>query len=207
MKNSRGSPHGSSPRLRGALGMWRSEIQTLRLIPASAGSTDWPPMPRRSRSAHPRVCGEHEAREIARRVFGGSSPRLRGARLSWRCQKDRFGLIPASAGSTGGSMSPAGGLGAHPRVCGEHHERIHSGSLDGGSSPRLRGARDTLDLHRHTVRLIPASAGSTRECFSAWFPAGAHPRVCGEHGGHPQFHPHKHGSSPRLRGARADQYV
>ncbi len=92
----------------------------------------------------------------------------------------------------------------HPRVCGE---RTHIDALtlaETGSSPRVRGTHlQAPDKHR-TSRFIPACAGNAdiqdvRERIKA-----VHPRVCGERlvagkRGHGEC-----GSSPRVRGTRAD---
>ena len=70
----------------------------------------------------------------------GSSPRLRGAHRILLSRLVRYGLIPASAGST--TLLPHSELahGAHPRVCGEHPGDRRGSQQKLGSSPRLRGA-------------------------------------------------------------------
>ena len=80
--------------------MSRERIGSLRLIPASAGSTacsleKWGDM-----WAHPRVCGEHLILTVIPARGLGSSPRLRGARLTSALYRRIGRLIPASAGST-----------------------------------------------------------------------------------------------------------
>ena len=51
---------------------------------------------------------------------------------------------------------------AHPRVCGEHEMPGMYTRPQWGSSPRLRGARKPDVVVFPVLRLIPASAGSTR---------------------------------------------
>ena len=80
--------------------MSRERIGSLRLIPASAGSTacsleKWGDM-----WAHPRVCGEHLILTVIPARGLGSSPRLRGARNHHSKNRPSPRLIPASAGST-----------------------------------------------------------------------------------------------------------
>ena len=175
----------------------------MRLIPASAGSTAWGRCVVLPRTAHPRVCGEHSRVPKVCLCTTGSSPRLRGALPQTVIGAVRVRLIPASAGSTYEPDCSRGPTEAHPRVCGEHVNRIRMLPMRQGSSPRLRGARVGAALDGPVAGLIPASAGSTKpSCPSSWR-SEAHPRVCGEHSC-----PHMKqwlpvGSSPRLRGARA----
>ena len=91
---------GSSPRMRGAphkmwfLLLWRG------IIPAYAGSTSRYTLKPKLTRDHPRVCGEHEPPHPRGFRRGGSSPRMRGARLQARRARGRVGIIPAYAGST-----------------------------------------------------------------------------------------------------------
>ena len=73
-----------------------------------------------------------------------------------------------------------------------------------GSSPRLRGTRDSPAVSGAGGRFIPAFAGNTAPRTSVVILTPVHPRVCGEH-------QHSYadadviaGSSPRLRGTRTD---
>ena len=51
---------GSSPRMRGAPWQELDDVIALRIIPADAGSTMYAPSMSRSRTDHPRGCGEHQ---------------------------------------------------------------------------------------------------------------------------------------------------
>ena len=97
------------------------------------------------------------------------------------------GLIPACAGQTAG--------------------RVRVGSLNAGSSPRVRGrlAGHVGDAVRWG--LIPACAGQTVRVF--WCPllAGAHPRVCGADYTRGLITAESKGSSPRVRGRRLHELV
>ena len=66
--------------MRGAHGLRRDGQLQQGIIPAHAGSTDFPQKVYHFRQDHPRACGEHldEIAEAARAQ--GSSPRMRGAR-------------------------------------------------------------------------------------------------------------------------------
>ena len=101
---------------------------------------------------------------MLRRSFGegwGSSPRLRGALSAQRRDELARGLIPASAGSTSLPTHESRTTQAHPRVCGEHFDSSPAVRRPGGSSPRLRGARQASLKVALNHGLIPASAGST----------------------------------------------
>ena len=151
-----------------------------RFIPAYAGNTSRSALCHFRLSVHPRVCGEHPALSFRTAAGRGSSPRMRGTRLTdgFIIPSRRF--IPAYAGNTFWSklrnMIPS----VHPRVCGEH-------------------------LARHPIagfgiRFIPAYAGNTRaECGNSLI-ASVHPRVCGEHGPGLKAASNVVGSSPRMRG-------
>ena len=91
---------GSSPRMRGAHTSTNKKSVDDGIIPAYAGSTM---TARRSwcwTRDHPRVCGEHRVPPLMRSATKGSSPRMRGARHNLGRADDRFGIIPAYAGST-----------------------------------------------------------------------------------------------------------
>ncbi len=137
----------------------------------------------------------------------GSSPHARGALEADRpCPRVR-GLIPACAGSTGRPACRAPGVGAHPRMRGEHTPyRSHSGYAE-GSSPHARGAlllRDSVVARRG---LIPACAGSTGPYQIPLLTKGAHPRMRGEHRDVGEVGQGAAGSSPHARGARRDPHV
>ena len=70
---------GSSPHVRGALGLDAGEVQSRGIIPACAGST--PAYAARILPAwdHPRMCGEHMSRASVSELPMGSSPHVRGA--------------------------------------------------------------------------------------------------------------------------------
>ena len=131
---------GSSPLTRGALLPPLVVDQSVRLIPAHAGSTrrftsSWSAL-----GAHPRSRGEHFllTASLARKV--GSSPLTRGAPIPGRWNRNRYGLIPAHAGSTDAVFRHRGGVRAHPRSRGEHSAIWPHAARPSGSSPLTRGA-------------------------------------------------------------------
>ena len=70
---------GSSPRMRGALGVVRDGTALGGIIPADAGSTVMLPSESYCNGDHPRGCGEHPSSHHAQHFVAGSSPRMRGA--------------------------------------------------------------------------------------------------------------------------------
>ena len=69
---------------------------------------------------HPRGCGEHLTTDGTSGVAGGSSPRMRGALPAETYRRQKYGIIPADAGSTAYHLRIAGQCPDHPRGCGEH---------------------------------------------------------------------------------------
>ena len=198
--------HGSSPRLRGTHGRGGAGAAVPRFIPASAGNTRRHGPPRPFQAVHPRVCGEHNDMPAGGYYFDGSSPRLRGTRRREGRETAAARFIPASAGNTQGAPAPCLEPPVHPRVCGEHSGCHASSATATGSSPRLRGTRETACMSCCSQRFIPASAGNTSAGGVARSRHTVHPRVCGEHGAMHTICQLSDGSSPRLRGTPAEPH-
>ena len=196
---------GSSPRVRGTLGPVEVLRHLHRFIPACAGNSGADRDAVVGDSVHPRVCGELEGRlvphaDVDRFIpacagnsqralqvgneFAGSSPRVRGTRVS----PSRSEAPPP----------------VHPRVCGELAGTDVAWSEWVGSSPRVRGtpaARPrrsgwtavhprvcgelVFDLRPAlpALRFIPACAGNSAAPAPRAPTSPVHPRVCGELGG------------------------
>ena len=91
---------GSSPRMRGAQFPNVRLRDTGRIIPAYAGTTKRHGINPDSSKDHPRVCGEHDARNRTLPCWSGSSPRMRGALVMVPTRRSVRRIIPAYAGST-----------------------------------------------------------------------------------------------------------
>ena len=152
------------------------------IIPADAGSTGSAMFMRAQRRDHPRGCGEHVNIATAKFYVKGSSPRMRGARLSAQFGQQKLRIIPADAGSTCMVIEGVFLGKDHPRGCGEHLDETPMERGHRGSSPRMRGARGDSEILRVKVRIIPADAGSTVAVKQGRHLAEDHPRGCGEHG-------------------------
>ena len=86
--------------MRGARLLIRRHLQTIRIIPAYAGSTMYGWRYISLHPDHPRICGEHSDTRLMTRQSPGSSPHMRGARRPGDTALHRRGIIPAYAGST-----------------------------------------------------------------------------------------------------------
>ena len=155
------SPSGSSPRMRGALGLPIGELPRGGIIPAYAGSTLSICVRGKSYRDHPRVCGEHLAMASLKISLRGSSPRMRGALQAHAPWLPAKGIIPAYAGSTRREYQCLNRRQDHPRVCGEHPDDKSKQRAEQGSSPRMRGALRFISMSLGYARIIPAYAGST----------------------------------------------
>ena len=191
---------GSSPRVRGKRTWRRGPGRRSGLIPACAGKTGRSSSSTGCPRAHPRVCGENDARRSAFDSARGSSPRVRGKLIAQPRPPALPRLIPACAGKTVRVGSTSMTSGAHPRVCGENVRRTRGVWEVGGSSPRVRGKRLPRLQQERLVGLIPACAGKTSEKGLSGTTRQAHPRVCGENRPRLRRWTHEHGSSPRVRG-------
>ena len=134
----------------------------------------------------------------------GSSPQVRGTPLVDSSHRCRSGLIPAGAGNTSSTRSPARRSRAHPRRCGEHPHEVLRSVCHPGSSPQVRGTRGHRPRPRPPSRLIPAGAGNTSVPRIAAPPVEAHPRRCGEHETETWEATLDQGSSPQVRGTHGD---
>ena len=130
---------GSSPRVRGKLGVFGIVHESPRIIPARAGQTAARLTPRRFHPDHPRACGANKAfSRLAMSAFG-SSPRVRGKQGTVDLTIPENRIIPARAGQTGmcGRWVPV--RSDHPRACGANPAALRALGAHVGSSPRVRG--------------------------------------------------------------------
>ena len=172
---------GSSPHARGARLRVDGCASLLGIIPACAGSTSNVRFPTYAPRDHPRMRGEHYTREPSKLGCRGSSPHARGAPLLHRQCGVRRGIIPACAGSTKLLRFSYTQRGDHPRMRGEHAERMHWMEAHQGSSPHARGAHAPRQAPAPRQGIIPACAGSTSRAVATVQDGENHPRMRGEH--------------------------
>ena len=194
------SSGGSSPRMRGTLGISMFSHTNDGIIPAHAGNTSTAMWASACSRDHPRACGEHVGLKLAAVPLSGSSPRMRGTRRRAELMRGGYGIIPAHAGNTCCLHAQSSTHRDHPRACGEHITRTFPAHYGRGSSPRMRGTRIMALSGTITGGIIPAHAGNTCLEAPSHFRQEDHPRACGEHGALHCPAPPRPGSSPRMRG-------
>ena len=180
--------------------MLRGRTCSTGLIPACAGKTRALAFKHRRKPAHPRVCGENAPSWNQTTDRPGSSPRVRGKRLSPAIRDLAPRLIPACAGKTGRWFVWSFWGPAHPRVCGENVRPRRWPRIRVGSSPRVRGKPRRARARLVRSGLIPACAGKTASRARRALDSPAHPRVCGENLETSESADETTGSSPRMRG-------
>ena len=94
-------PPGSSPRVRGLLGLHEKDIERERIIPARAGFTQRGRPQDGTEPDHPRACGVYNFFPLILKSSNGSSPRVRGLRRPGLPRPRGLRIIPARAGFTG----------------------------------------------------------------------------------------------------------
>ena len=197
---------GSSPHTRGAPPTRRRSRMGSRIIPAYAGSTEYPNLVLSPLADHPRIRGEHDFQLVLHVKFTGSSPHTRGARGLRGPRDGGAGIIPAYAGSTPGIPSHSSSTPDHPRIRGEHCPFPKALLPWTGSSPHTRGAPQSRRRLARLRGIIPAYAGSTRPTFPPRCRHRDHPRIRGEHCCALMLFAVFQGSSPHTRGARRLRY-
>ena len=155
------SPAGSSPRMRGKLGVTSESTAQQRIIPAHAGQTTPSTLTASTTTDHPRACGANPVKRPLRNSNAGSSPRMRGKlHPIWR-PPFVARIIPAHAGQTARPSRRTGAGPDHPRACGANSSRLSRSVGHSGSSPRMRGKRSDVQKKAPCARIIPAHAGQT----------------------------------------------
>ena len=198
---------GSSPHTRGALSCRAHRWRIGWIIPAYAGSTVEIPAASFPSEDHPRIRGEHGSNSATTIWSTGSSPHTRGAReWEWQGSPSRW-IIPAYAGSTPASPTPAPSRQDHPRIRGEHISSTRRQAHPLGSSPHTRGALGARRPRPWAPRIIPAYAGSTSSRERRRSKWQDHPRIRGEHGVRRHERVVDSGSSPHTRGAPARRHA
>ena len=173
--------YGSSPRGRGTSSAQKFFHRPARFIPAWAGNIRREPCRAAPESVHPRVGGEHSG-SVSMIVFaGGSSPRGRGTSMSAPISQSHMRFIPAWAGNISSPRNWTTRPAVHPRVGGEHHNRVRIDHSSNGSSPRGRGTFAGESMEHVQRRFIPAWAGNIPRPRQSSDRNSVHPRVGGEH--------------------------
>ena len=195
---------GSSPRMRGKLGVIKSMRFTERIIPAHAGQTAAVNAATHSCTDHPRACGANGSHLGVGHRFHGSSPRMRGKRYAAVLPGASSRIIPAHAGQTDCAATLVTCKTDHPRACGANLRAMAATVRIRGSSPRMRGKPIMGAYNPITRRIIPAQAGQTCKSSTLSQCPADHPRACGANHVHINNRLSILGSSPRMRGKRGN---
>ena len=152
---------GSSPLMRGKLGLIGDHGRHVRLIPAHAGKTlcscssfsqDW---------AHPHSHGENASTTQRPPPLSGSSPLTRGKLSLGLNGLEETRLIPTHARKTWFRRPCRSDRPAHPRSRGESISSQVACRSSAGSSPLTRGKLPIPGRLDAFHRLIPTHAGKT----------------------------------------------
>ena len=189
-----------------------TNIRGTRITPAHAGKTRIPSCRNRSRTDHPRACGENLCRQEGNRQIAGSPPRMRGKLEVLQGSLRRPRITPAHAGKTSNLSTAALMESDHPRACGENLCSLAPPKKRGGSPPRMRGKPEFLRMTTAMTRITPAHAGKTMAPSAADGSFSDHPRACGENNQSAVKELSENGSPPRMRGklistARNSKYL
>ena len=134
----------------------------------------------------------------------GSSPRVRGKLVGVGPCAVILRIIPARAGQTKRKPRGRTGLPDHPRACGANAADNATKIGNAGSSPRVRGKLFGGHGIHGEMRIIPARAGQTTSFHPPNAMSPDHPRACGANRTATTNEDVVIGSSPRVRGKRAD---
>ena len=149
--------------------------------PACAGSTSSRAQRTAPCRAYPRLRGEHAGALAAASDIAGLPPLARGAQIVVGLAQHDGGPTPACAGSTAAVTDGRDGLGAYPRLRGEHIWQEADALKPEGLPPLARGAQRGSRTDTHWKGPTPACAGSTQTGRKRALWPRAYPRLRGEH--------------------------
>ena len=172
---------GLSPLARGTRRRRIELKRYLRFIPAGAGNTSLPRWDMNPEAVYPRWRGEHLPWISTPTGKSGLSPLARGTHIDSAPFDARHRFIPAGAGNTMSTVTPARLLPVYPRWRGEHFFGIAGLKNYGGLSPLARGTPRNWAERLSVLRFIPAGAGNTRWRRRRQILQTVYPRWRGEH--------------------------
>ena len=148
------------------------------------------------------MCGDHDLLRSSFYSRPGSPPHVRGPlALSSNCVTIS-GITPACAGTTVNSTCYIHVGRDHPRMCGDHMDKLPYEKMVMGSPPHVRGPQMLFPMSSYDRGITPACAGTTVKSIHAWLSARDHPRMCGDHLVRFSMMRSLWGSPPHVRGPR-----
>ena len=130
----------------------------------------------------------------------GSPPHVRGPPTFCHIPTPSAGITPACAGTTFYWNICYFHSWDHPRMCGDHMDKIFYCALLLGSPPHVRGPRLTIPVTTFVPGITPACAGTTCNNLQILFYSRDHPRMCGDHPFENNSFKLVVGSPPHVRG-------
>ena len=189
------------PRSRGVYGDGRhSGCRATGIIPARAGFTANTLITRSRTKDHPRSRGVYRRGGCPRGSWAGSSPLARGLPQDADGLLQAVRIIPARAGFTWSSESPAPRRWDHPRSRGVYVALAEPTRPVSGSSPLARGLPRGQQIPDRVRGIIPARAGFTPVVVLSQLSRADHPRSRGVYGPERRHLRPELGSSPLARG-------
>ena len=153
---------GSSPRVRGTRDLAGGRRELERFIPACAGNSRAAAARGGCRAVHPRVCGELRQSDSDFDGRDGSSPRVRGTRVSAIDAVAKFRFIPACAGNSPRSPRTTAAGARFIPACAGNSRRCRPPSTPSPVHPRVCGELALSTPIRYFFnRFIPACAGNS----------------------------------------------
>ena len=191
---------GSSPRVWGTYLKGGQQGIDCRFIPTGVGNIIQLIFKLLSAPVHPHGCGEHPNSHSIGLKQNGSSPRVWGTWFEDQFQAEQVWFIPTGVGNINPDPPFEWRMSVHPHGCGEHFYRLYFSRHGCGSSPRVWGTCNLLNVEGFRTRFIPTGVGniSTPLCWPLW--TAVHPHGCGEHNSLPHGSACGTGSSPRVWG-------
>ena len=166
--------------MRGKVVCVLSNHRRSRITPACAGTSQRHRGAVRSRTDHPRLCGEKVMGGAAVMKRSGSPPPVRGkGRQKWYANC-RARITPACAGKRKTYAATRHMDEDHPRLCGEKISPSHVFSQDSGSPPPVRGKASRGTSSSALSGITPACTGKRSGCANVRPMGEDHPRLCGE---------------------------
>ena len=145
------------------------------------------------------MCGDHHLRITQCVYHGGSPPHVRGPRRKLCFFVSR---ITPSAGTTFNQSVTLGSKWDHPRMCGDHMDKLPYEKMVMGSPPHVRGPQTMATIFKKYDGITPACAGTTLHNILTQRYCRDHPRMCGDHLTSKQPTTLCRGSPPHVRGPR-----
>ncbi len=145
--------------MRGKVGGDGLETGNVRITPAYAGKSEFPPAFTKVSRDHPRLCGEKPSMNKFPSTEIGSPPPMRGKELPAYATSNYYRITPAYAGKSSLVADTQRRRQDHPRLCGEKGSLRESTRSSAGSPPPMRGKVDVINKLPGINRITPAYAG------------------------------------------------